>query len=90
MSFQTLRQIFIFRGGGGGDNGAATGIVHNSMIMDGRIITSILPGTEEYPMIGEIVTATISGAVGLGILLISINVTSIIIGVGVSGGQSMD
>jgi hypothetical protein len=89
MSFQTLLRIFISRGGGGGDNGAATGIAHNSMITDGRIIAIILFGTEIYPMIGDIVTATIFGVVGLGILPISITAILIIIGVVVSGVMIM-
>jgi len=90
ISLQTLRQIYFFRGGGGGDNGVATGIAHNSMIMDGCIIATIPRGTEKSPMIGDRVTTTVYGAVGLGILLASITAISITIGGGVVGEQSMD
>jgi hypothetical protein len=60
------------------------------MTADGRTITGILFGIEKYPMIGDIVTTTVSGAAGLGILLISIITIFTITGAGVIGGPSMD
>ena len=60
------------------------------MIADGRTITSILLGIEEYPSIGDTVTVTMSGEVGLGILLTSITAISIITGEAVSGVTIMD
>ncbi len=58
--------------------------------MDGRIIVIIPLGIEKSLMIGDIVTTTMSGVVGPGILLISITETLIIIGVVVIGEQITD
>jgi hypothetical protein len=63
----------------------ATGIVQYTMIMDGYIIVLIPLGIEKSLMIGDIVTTTMSGVVGLGIPLASITAILIIIGVVVIG-----
>ena len=68
----------------------ATGIVQTTMITDGHVIVIIPPGIEEFLMIGDIITATISGVVGLGILLTSITAILIIIGEVVIGVMTMD
>ena len=68
----------------------ATGIARNSMIMGGRIIAIIPHGIEKSPTIGETVTTTISGAVGLGILPASVTAILIIIGGVVNGAQGVD
>jgi len=60
------------------------------MITDGVIIVILHPGMEEYLVIGDVITATISGLVVLGILLTSITAILIIIGVVVIGEQTMD
>jgi hypothetical protein len=90
MLFQALKQIFFSKEAGGGDNGAATGIVQNIMITGGHIIVIIPPGIEKFLMIGGIITAPISGVVVLGILRTSITAISIITGVAVIGVMTMD
>ena len=90
MSFQTLRKRYFSDKVGGGDLGVAIGIVQNTMITDGLIIVILHLGIEEYLVIGDIITATISGVVVLGILLTSITAILIIIGVVVIGAMTMD
>lgn len=90
MPFLMLRKKYFSDKVGGGDLGVAIGIVQNTMITDGLIIVILHLGIEEYLMIGDIITATISGVVVLGILLTSITAILIIIGVVVIGVMTMD
>jgi hypothetical protein len=90
MPFLTLRKKYFSKEVGGGDLGVATGIVQNTMITDGLIIVILHLGIKQYLVIGDIITATISGVVVLGILLTSITAILIIIGVVVIGVMTMD
>jgi hypothetical protein len=89
MPFLMLRKRYFSDKDGGGDLGRGVGIVPNTMITDGLIIVILHPGIKEYLMIGEMVIATIPGAVILGILLTSITAILTIIGVVVIGVQIM-
>ena len=89
MPFLTWRPIYFSREAGGGDPGAAIGIVRNTMIMDGLIIAARHPGTAGYPMAGEIIIEAVFGVVVLGIPLRFITIISIGIGVVVNGGMTM-
>ena len=60
------------------------------MITDGHIIVIIPPGIKECPMIGDIITGTVSGVVVPGILLRSGTAILIITGVAVVGVMTMD
>jgi hypothetical protein len=69
MPFPMLKKKYFSEEVGGGDLGVVIGIVQSTMITDGFIIVILHPGTEEYLMIGDIIIATISGMVVLGILI---------------------
>ena len=90
MPFLTLEKNYFSEVVGGGDLGVAIGIVQNTIITDGLIIVVIHHGIEKYLIIGDIITATISGVVVLGILRTSITANLIIIGVVVIGVMTMD
>ena len=90
MPFLTLEKNYFSEEVGGGDLGVAIGIVQNTIITDGLIIAVIHHGIEKYLIIGDIITATISGVVVLGILRTSITANLIIIGVVVIGVMTMD
>jgi hypothetical protein len=89
MQFPTSRKKYFSEEVGGGGRGVANGIVQDTMITGGLIIVMPRLGTEEFPMIGEIIIETIFGVVILGIRLTFIMVILIGIGVVVNGALIM-
>jgi hypothetical protein len=90
MPFLMFRKKYFSEEAGGGGITVAIGIAQGTMITDGVIIGVIPLGTEEYLMIGDIVTATICGVVAPGILTTFIMVILIGTGVAVIGVMTMD
>jgi hypothetical protein len=90
MPFLISRRNYFSEMVRGGDITADTGIVQNTMIGAGLIIVVIHPGTEQYLMIGEVVTAITGGVVIPGNLLTSPTAICIIIGAEVIGVTTMD
>jgi hypothetical protein len=90
MPFLVSRKKYISDKVGGGGITVVIGIVQDTMITDGVIIVVILLGIKEFLMIGEIVIATICGAVVLGILVTFLRMILIGIGVVVIGVLIVD
>jgi hypothetical protein len=90
MPFLAFRKKYISDKVGGGGITVVIGIVQDTMITDGVIIVVIPLGIKEFLMIGEIVIATICGAVVLGILVTFLRMILIGIGVVVIGVLIVD
>ncbi len=90
MPFLAFRKKYISDKVCGGGITVVIGIVQDTMITDGVIIVVIPLGIKEFLMIGEIVIATICGAVVLGILVTFLRMILIGIGVVVIGVLIVD